>query len=341
MLINNKLIDFKDDAMNNEEKSVFISGPIPHKGIKLLEENDIKVEQWEGKEKIPTKTLIEACKRNNAFLSVGRNKLDKHFLSECNHLKAIALFSVGYDHVDVKEALRLKIPVSNTPGVLSGATADTAFLLMLSASRKAFYQYKMIIDGQWKKGIPAGILGIELYGKTLGIFGLGRIGFEMAKRCKGAYDMEILYHNRSRNKEAEDLLGAKKVSFEELLQQSDVLSVHTELNKETENKFDKSAFRQMKKTSIFVNTSRGGVHNEDDLIEAIKNETIWGAGLDVTNPEPLDPKSELLKLPSVAVLPHIGSATVETRDSMIVLAVENIIAGLNNKPLPNLIEIKD
>ncbi|RZK62532.1 MAG: D-glycerate dehydrogenase, partial [Pedobacter sp.] len=223
---------------------------------------------------------------------------------------------------------------------LSGATADTAFLLMLASSRKAFHQHKMIINGEWKKDVPSNHLGIELYGKTLGVFGLGRIGMEMAKRCKGAYDMEIIYHNRSRNEEAEELLDAKKVSFAELLQQSDVLSVHTELSEETENKFDKKAFSQMKKSSIFINTSRGGVHNEEDLIAALKSETIWGAGLDVTNPEPIDPKSELLNMPSVAVLPHIGSATVETRDRMIVLAAENIIAGLNGKKLPHEVKLK-
>lgn len=323
------------------KKSVFISGPIPDEGINLLEENGITIEQWKGKDKIPTDELIKACKKHNAFLSVGRNKIDKAFLKECKHLKVIALFSVGYDHVDVKEANRLNIPVGNTPGVLSGATADTAFLLMLAASRKAFYQYKMIIDGDWKKGVPANVLGIELSGKTLGIFGLGRIGVEMAKRCKGAYEMEIIYHNRGRNKEAEELLGAKRVSFDELLGKSDVLSVHTELSKETENKFNKDAFKKMKESAIFINTSRGGVHNEKDLTEAIKNGTIWGAGLDVTNPEPMNPESELLNMPSVAVLPHIGSATVETRNRMINLAVKNIIAGLNNEKLPAEIKLKD
>jgi glyoxylate reductase len=326
--------------MIEDKKSVYISGPIPEAGIKLLTENGIAVEQWKGKDKIPTNELIKACKKHQAFLSVGRNKIDQHFLEECKHLKVIALFSVGYDHVDVKEANKLNIPVGNTPGVLSGATADTAFLLMLAASRKAFYQYKQIIDGEWKKGIPANILGIELYGKTLGIFGLGRIGIEMAKRCKGAYDMEIIYHNRGRNKEAEELLGAKRVSFDDLLKESDVLSVHTELSKETENKFDKKAFEQMKESAIFINTSRGGVHNEKDLTEAIKKGIIWGAGLDVTNPEPMGPSSELLNMPSVAVLPHIGSATVETRNQMIELAAKNIIAGLNNKKLPTEIKLK-
>jgi len=327
--------------MIENKKSVFISGEIPEAGIKLLEENGITIEQWKGKDKIQTDELIKACKKHNGLLSVGRNKIDKNFLEECKHLKVIALFSVGYDHVDVKEANTLNIPVGNTPGVLSGATADTAFLLMLAASRKAFHQYKQIIDGEWKMGLPANILGMELYGKTLGVFGLGRIGIEMAKRCKGAYDMEIIYHNRGKNKEAEELLGAKRVSFEELLKRSDVLSVHTELSKETENKFNKNAFDKMKESAIFINTSRGGVHNEKDLTEAIKNGVIWGAGLDVTHPEPISPTSELLSMPSVAVLPHIGSATVETRDKMIVLAAKNIIAGLNNKKLPTEIKLKD
>jgi len=154
---------------------------------------------------------------------------------------------------------------------------------------------------------------------------MGRIGMVMAQRCRGAYNMDVIYHNRTRNEEAEKNLNAKWVSFDELLQQSDVLSVHSVLSNETKGIFNKSAFSKMKKNSIFINTSRGGVHNEHDLIDALQNGTIWGAGLDVTNPEPMQRTNVLLNMPNVSILPHIGSATVEARDGMARLAAENII----------------
>ncbi|HEY0175921.1 MAG TPA: NAD(P)-dependent oxidoreductase, partial [Pedobacter sp.] len=160
---------------------------------------------------------------------------------------------------------------------------------------------------------------------------------EMAKRCAGAFGMKIIYHNRSRNEEAEEQLNAKLVSFDELLQQSDVLSVHTALTEETKGKFDEAAFKQMKPGAIFVNTARGAIHNEPDLIRALENKTIWGAGLDVTNPEPMRPDNPLLGMPNVAVLPHIGSATEGTRDAMAKLAAENIIAALKGEEIPFLV----
>jgi lactate dehydrogenase-like 2-hydroxyacid dehydrogenase len=245
--------------------------------------------------------------------------------------------SVGYDNVDIATATKLGIPVSNTPGVLSKATAETAFLLMIAAARKAFYLHRKILQGQWHSFDPFANLGTELYGATLGVFGLGSIGYEMAKRCKAVYGMKIIYHNRTHNQKAEEALGALKVSFEELLQQSDVISLHAALTAETKNKFDRAAFSQMKRNAIFINTARGAMHNEQDLIVALNEGTIWGAGLDVTNPEPMDKNNPLLLLPTVAVLPHIGSATVKTRHAMAQLAVDNVIAGLRGQHLPQIV----
>ncbi len=190
------------------------------------------------------------------------------------------------------------------------------------------------MKGEWLFFEPTADLGIEVKGKTLGIFGLGNIGFEMAKRCIGAYNMKVIYHNRNHNIEAEKELKAEMVSFEELLKRSDVLSVHTNLSAETKGRFDKKAFAQMKPSSIFINTARGGIHNEEDLIYALQNGIIWGAGLDVTNPEPMKKDNPLLTMPTVAVLPHIGSATFETRNAMAEIAAENIIAGLKGNRIP-------
>jgi len=212
---------------------VFISGNIAPVGLKQLEENNITITQWQENRQITAEELIEACKNQDALISVGPNKLDASFLKACKHLKVIALHSVGFDQVDLDTAKKLNIPIGNTPGVLSNATADTAFLLMLAVSRKAFFSHKKIIQGEWKNYEPSPELGIEINGKTLGIFGLGKIGLEMAKKCAAAYQMEVIYHNRSRNEEAEKEIDAKYVSFETLLAQSDVISIHTALTPET------------------------------------------------------------------------------------------------------------
>jgi len=299
-----------------------------------LKDAGIEIVEWKEKRELTQPELIEYCKQCDALIAAGYNKMDAHFLDECRHLKVIALHSVGYDNVDVAEADRLKIPVGNTPGVLSGPTADIAFLLMLAVSRKAFYLHQKILNGDWKFFEPTANLGIQLYNKTIGIYGLGNIGFEMAKRCVGAFNMKVIYHNRHRNLPAEEELKAVSVSFQELLERSDVLSVHTNLSKETLGKFDKAVFEKMKRTSIFINTARGAIHNEQDLINALQNGTIWGAGLDVTNPEPMKKDNPLLTMPNAAVLPHIGSATIETRDEMANIATENVIAALNGKRIP-------
>jgi glyoxylate reductase len=315
---------------------VFITRVIPEIGRRIIQDAGHEITEWTEKRSLSKQELIQKCKEHDALLSVSSH-LDSAFLNACSHLKVIALNSVGFDNVDLQEASRLKIPVSNTPGVLSAATADTAFLLMLATSRKAFYLHKKILEGAWGFFEPTADLGIELSGGTLGVFGLGKIGLEMAKKCAGAYGMKVIYHNRSRNEEAEQAVNATYVSFDELLAQSDVLSVHTALTPETESKFNLDAFKKMKSNAIFINTARGKIHNEQDLLAALQQEIIWGAGLDVTNPEPMKPDNELLKMPNVSILPHIGSGTVETRNAMSELSAKNIVAGLAGEELPNII----
>lgn len=315
---------------------VFITRIIPEAGIQILKNAGIVIDQWAERKDVPQQELIEICEDYDALISVGQDNIDKKFLNACRHLKVIAQMAVGFDNIDIPEATKLKIPIGNTPGVLSSATADVAFLLMLMVSRKALFMHKKIINNEWGFYEPTDNLGIELYGKTLGIFGLGKIGSEMAKRCK-VYNMKIIYCNRHQNILAEKELNATKVSFEELLAQSDVLSVHTALTAETKNIFDISAFSKMKKNAIFINTARGAIHNEADLIKALNEEMIWGAGLDVTNPEPMHANNPLLNMPNVAVLPHIGSATEETRSAMATLAAENIVAASKGERLPHAV----
>ena len=316
---------------------IFVTRVIPQIGLDLLNTAGYEVTQYTEKRELSQEELISACKAHDALISVGPNKIDEHFLQQCSHLKGIALMSVGYDNVDVEAATRYGVPVSNTPGVLSGATADVAFLLMIAVSRKAFFLHNSIAKGEWGFFEPTANLGQELNGKTLGVLGLGRIGTELAQKCKAAYNMDVIYHNRKPNAEAEQSLAARYVDFETLLKESDVLSVHVNLTAETKGLFDAAAFKQMKPSVIFINTARGAIHNEKDLLEALQQQTIWGAGLDVTNPEPMDGRHPLLDMPNVCVLPHIGSATVETRNNMAVMAAQNIIAVLQGQHMPQVI----
>jgi glyoxylate reductase len=318
-------------------KKVFVTRDIPSTGLELLREQGFEVVIWPHDRPIPSADLIEAGKKADAVLCISTDKIDANFLNECKHLDIISQFAAGFDNINVAEATRLGIPLGYAPGAMSDATADIAFGLMLSVSRKFFYMHKKIINGEWSHFRPKANLGMELKGKTLGIYGMGRIGIEMAKRCKGAYGMKIIYHNRKPNPEAEKTLNASYLSFEELLRQSDVLSVHSTLSEETKGVFNKQAFALMKPTSIFINTARGPVHNEEDLIEALNQGTIWGAGLDVTNPEPMKSNNPLLNMENVAVLPHIGSATVEARSEMSRLAAVNIVEFYTNGRVPNII----
>jgi len=324
-------------SKNISNIKVFVSSVIPQIGIDMLNQQGFAVSTWDNLTPIPRDILIEKTKECNALLATLTGKLDADFMNECKHLDVISNFGVGYDNIDITEASKLGIAVGNTPGVLTDATADIAFGLMLAVSRKMFFMHKKIKKGEWKHFTPTQNLGVELKNKTLGVFGLGRIGIEMAKRCKGAYNMNVIYHNRKQNTEAEKLLDAKYVSFDELLAQSDVLSVHSALTEDTKGIFNKAAFEKMKPTSIFINTSRGGAHNEEDLTEALTTNKIWGAGLDVTNPEPMQKDNPLLQMENVAVLPHIGSATIEARNGMSRLAAENIIGFYKNGLVPNLV----
>lgn len=314
---------------------VFINKRIPEVGITMLkdagleviipENNNLSQEEWHS-----------YCKDADAILNVGQNQFDKEFFGKYSNIKAIALYSVGFDHVDIKEANKRNIPIGNTPDVLSRATSDVAFLLMQSVARRAGFYFQKVKDNNWGNFDPMYELGQELYGKTLGIFGLGRIGFEMAEKCKKAFGMNIIYHNRNHNEEAEKELNAKYVSFDELIEQSDVLSIHANFKPEQSNLFDDSVFKKMKKNAIFVNTARGGFHNQKDLYEALVSGEIWGAGLDVTNPEPIEDNDPILQLTNVCILPHIGSATVEARNGMARLAAENLIAFSKGEKMPHI-----
>ncbi|MGV3460749.1 MAG: 2-hydroxyacid dehydrogenase [Flavobacterium sp.] len=316
---------------------VFATRKIPQSGIAIFEKEGIEMKEWIHEREPDDTEMIENCRDVDGVLLFGRSKVSADFLKASSHLKVISLYSAGFDNVAVPEATKLKIPVGHTPDVLSNATADTAFLLLLATSRKAFFHHKRIKNGEWGFYQPMAHVGTDIHGKTLGIFGLGSIGFEMARMCKAAFGMDIIYHNRSTNERAENELGARKVTFEELLAQSDAISLHANLTPETTGVFGREAFRKMKPTAIFINTARGQMHNEQELTEALQSGEIWGAGLDATNPEPMDSHHPLLDMENVCVLPHIGSAVKETREDMMALAAKNLMAGLKGERLPKCV----
>ncbi len=329
------MVNIKTEDVSN--KKVLVSRIFPEIGKKLLEDHGFNVTSWHEERPMTQGELIELAKNHHALFCTVTDKIDKIFLNKCAHLEIISQFGAGYDNIDIPEATRLGIPVGFTPFVLSEATAEIAFGLMIATSRKMFYMHKSIINGKWDYFKPTANLGMDLKNKVLGIYGLGRIGMEMSKRCKIVYNMKIIYHNRSKNRQAEQELDAEYVDFNTLLKESDVISVHCTLNENTKGIFNESAFGKMKPTSIFINTARGLVHNESDLINALLKGKIWGAGLDVTNPEPMSPDNPLLQMENVCILPHVGSATKETRDEMSRLAALNIIEFYKNKRVPHIV----
>lgn len=315
---------------------VFVTQKIPQLGLDILKNNNVDF-IIPDKENLTTEEWTNYCEKADAIINVGKHRYDKTFFDSFPNIKAVALYSVGYDQVDIAEATKREIPVGNTPDVLSKATSDVAFLLMQMVSRKATYNIEKVKTGQWKNFDAQEQLGQELYGKTLGILGLGRIGYAMAEKCKAAFGMSIIYHNRNHNQQAEKDLDAQYVSFDELINKSDVISIHANYTTEEKNIFNKNTFDTMKPNSILINTARGGFLNEDDLYNALISKKIWGAGLDVTHPEPMDKDNPLLQLPNVCVLPHIGSATVEARDGMARLSAENIVAFSKGLQMPNCV----
>jgi len=291
-----------------------------------------QIEVHSGKIPIPQTKLRSKIKEIDGLICFPYDKIDKDTMELAKNLKVISTYSVGFDHIDTEYAKKKKIRVGYTPEVLTDATADLAFSLLLDLLRRVSEGDRVIRDGKWKIIYGAfDYVGLDLQGKTLGILGLGRIGGTLAKRAK-AFDMKIAYHNRKRaSNTREKTLNAKYVSFEKLITQSDIISIHVPHTKETDHLFDMKIFRKMKKTAFLINTSRGKVVDEKDLATAIKKKIIAGAGLDVFEIEPIKKNHPLVKLQNVVLVPHIGSSTKETRTKMAEITIKNLNLGMNGK----------
>ncbi len=317
---------------------VFVTRRIPAAGLdRILTACDAEV--WPDVLPPPREQLLQKIAGCSGVLTLLTDKVDTEFFDAAGpELKVVSNFAVGYNNIDVREARRRGILIGNTPGVLTESTADIAFALLITASRRIVEGRKAIDAGQWKTWEPLGYIGLDLVGKTVGIVGLGRIGAAFARRCRGGWGMQVLYHNRNRRQDLERELEARYVDFETLLQESDFVSVHCDLNETTRGMFNAAAFQKMKRTAIFINSARGPIHNQHDLYEALQQRVIFSAGLDVTDPEPILMNDPLLTLPNCVIVPHIASATVSSRDGMANISADNLLAGIQGLPLRHAVE---
>lgn len=299
---------------------VFITRSLPFPAVaELAERHDVDV--WEGELPPPPDQLRARAADADALLTMVTDRVDAALFDAAPNLRVVANLAVGSDNIDLDEARRRGIPVGVTPGVLTEATADLAFALILAAARRLPQAAEAVRRGEWRTWEPAGFLGLELHGATLAVVGAGRIGQAVARRAR-AFGMEVI-----------EVRSADPL--EPALERADVVSLHTPLTPQTRHLIDAAALRRMKPTAILVNTARGGVVDQDALIEALHAGTIAAAALDVTDPEPLPADHPLLRAPNVLVVPHIGSATGRTRARMAEMAVANIEAGLAGEPLPH------
>jgi glyoxylate reductase len=296
-----------------------------------------ELKMWENEEDpVPREILEKEILDVDGLYCLLTESIDQPLLNLAQRLKIVSNMAVGYNNIDVAAATKKGIMVTNTPGVLTETTADLTFALLMASARRIVEASDYLREGKWKTWSPMQLTGQDIYGATLGILGLGRIGEALAKRARG-FDMNILYHNRSRKLEAEEQLGIQYAGKETLLRESDFVCVLTPFTPKTKNYIGVEELSLMKPTSVLINTARGGIVNEDALYHALRNGEIWGAGLDVFEEEPVRTDHPLLSLPNVVALPHIGSASLATRLRMASLAAENLLQGLQGERPKNLV----
>lgn len=311
----------------------YVTRQIPEVALHLV--RDVADTEVWPREVPPSRgTLAAALREADGLLCLLTDSISADVLAGADHLRVVSQMAVGYDNIDVATCRARGIAVGYTPGVLTETTADLAFTLLLSAARRIIEADRYTRSGDWKTWSPMLLTGYDAHHATIGIVGMGRIGFEVARRARG-FEMTVLYCDAARNEMAEKQFGAKKVDMPELLAESDFVTLHTPLTPETRHMIGAAELALMKPSAVLVNSSRGPIVDEIALYEALRSRTIAAAGLDVYEEEPLSVSSPLMSLDNVVLLPHIGSASIATRTKMAVLAAENLVAGLQGKPLPN------
>ncbi len=308
---------------------VYITRKIPKEAINYLKLNNIKFSFYQKDQPIPKQELLRNVKNADALLTLLTDKIDSEIIDAMENCKVIANFAVGYDNIDVKHAKSRNIIVTNTPGVLTDSTADLTMALVLSCARRLPESEKFLRSGKYTHWKPDLLLGIELKDKTFGILGAGRIGTAVAIRAN-SFRCRVVYYSRSQNNYIEKKTNAKKVSLNYLLKNSDFVSIHLPSNKFTHHLLNKEKLCLMKREAILINTARGEIIDENELILTLKRNRILAAGLDVFENE-LNINPKLLKLKNMVLLPHIGSATERARTDMAMIAVKNIVAVLSGK----------
>jgi len=315
---------------------VYVTRELPERGSKIIKER-FDVEVWPEYAPPPKKVILEKVRNADALASLLSDKIDAEVFDAAPRLKIVAQIAVGFDNIDIQEATQRGIYVTNTPEVLTETTADFAWALLMAVARRVVEADKYVRTEQWKVSWhPSMMLGRDVYGATIGIVGAGRIGYAVARRAKG-FDMKILFYDVIPRPEMEKELGAKRVDLDTLLEESDFVSIHVPLMKETYHMINAEKLKLMKKTAYLINNSRGPVVNEKALYEALKEGRIAGAGLDVFEQEPIPVANPLLKLDNVVVAPHISSASYETRSKMAEMVAENLVAFFDGKKPPNLV----
>lgn len=296
--------------------------------------NDCEVILAEGNQKGVSPKLRERLEEASGIFCLLDDPIPADILPNAPKLKVISNMAAGVDNIDLETCTKLGIPVGHTPGVLTDGTADLTMALLLSIGRQLPTASEDARLGRWESWNPTGWLGADLKDATVGIIGLGNIGYAVAQRLSG-FGPRIIFTSKNPKPEKAQALNAQQVSLDELLRSSDFICLHTALTDETKGMIDKSAFQIMKRSAILINAARGAVVNTDDLVEALESKQIRAAGLDVTDPEPLPPDHPLYRLANCLITPHIGSATHQTRKSMADIALRNLVAGLSGNPLPH------
>lgn len=318
-------------------KKVFVTRIVPKKGLDMVvTAPDVEAEVWQGELPPPREVLLEKVRGLDGLYCLLTEQINEELLDAAGpQLKVVSQMAVGYNNIDVPSCTRRGIPVGNTPGVLTGATADLTLALLLGTARQLVRSAEAVKAGRWQTWEPMGYTGPDVYGSTVGIIGMGRIGTAVARRLAG-FNTRILYYDPDCGPIPDDI-EATCVDLDTLLAESDFVTLHTPLTPETRELMNRDRFRKMKPTATLINTSRGEVVNQDDLLEALRDGVIGYAGLDVTVPEPLPSDHPLLALPNVTILPHIGSASIPAREKMSTMAAENLLAGLRGERLPTCV----
>jgi len=317
---------------------IFITRRVFRKAIDILKKEQHTIDINDSDRILPARELVKKAHGKTGLICLLNDSIDSVVMDKLPSLKVISNIAVGYDNIDIAAATQRGIKVTNTPGVLTETTADLALALLLGAARRIPEADQFIRAGKFKNWqLMQPQMGVDIYGKTLGIVGMGAIGQAVAKRAKKGFDMRVIYFCSSRKERADKEFGAEFVAFNELLSISDFISIHVPLTEKTKHMFSAEAFKKMKNTAILINTARGPVVDETALVEAIKDGQIRGAALDVFEEEP-SVHPELIKMEENVVLaPHIGSASIETRLRMAKMAARNMVEGLKGNRPPNLV----